>query len=161
MLWRTPGASGTESSLLTQGSGAASLRMLQTGTRWVCELVVDRHSTGHSASLGPLRTQLSQPSFLKASTTISTQILGLQQVVPPHPHNLLGKALRTFPHQSFLLLSSPGVRREAGPSLSTRDSQASSGTLGTDLTMAHSLVPAGVGGGWKGARRIPWTQPAF
>lgn len=72
------------------------MRMLQTGTRWVCELVVDRHSTGHSASLGPLSTQLSQPSFLKASTTISTQILGLQQVVPPHPHNLLGKALRTF-----------------------------------------------------------------
>lgn len=44
------GILGTESSLLTQGSGVVSLRLLKTGKRRVCVLVVGCHSRGQEAA---------------------------------------------------------------------------------------------------------------
>lgn len=53
---------------------------------------------GHSASHRPLSTQLSQPSSLEAPPQSPPKSWGYSRWYLPTHHNLLGRALRTFPH---------------------------------------------------------------
>lgn len=151
------GILGTESSLLTQGSGAASLRLLKTGKRQVCGLVVGCHSRGQEA-----QSQATQHSAVPALFSG-----GLHHNLHPNPRataggtspptiTCLARPSAPFPTTASCF-SSPRSPDRGRAFLIYWDSQASLGTIGTNLTMAHSLVLVACTSlqEWVGVGRVP------
>lgn len=139
MFWRTPRS--------IRDRGLPTHREVRSG---FLEAAADWEETGLWAGCGPPQQRIGgpvtghsalscpSPLFWRPPPQSPPKSWGYSRWCLPTHHNLLGRALRSFPTKSFLLLSSPGVQTEAGPSLSTWDSQAGLGTLNT----AHSLVLA-------------------